>query len=935
MQTHSFRLEYFIETQFLVFLYNILNTLKMKQKLLYLLFFLPFIVASQVTTSPAVPTANDAITVTLTTTGTGLDGYTGDIYAHTGVTVDGDQWQNVIGNWADNANNPKLTKINTTTYELVITPDVYTFYGVATNKSITELDFVFRSSDASKQTKPDIFIEIFEAGLNVVLTNPSKNNEVYNLNDNITLTAESSISADLELYVNNVSQTTITSTIITSAYTFTSTGSHVIKVDADKGADNASDEKTVYVKTTTQNASLPSGVVDGFNNNGNGTVTFVLTAPNKTDVFVLGDFNDFGLNETYQMKKDGDKFWVTVSGLDANTEYAYQYYIDYDILIADPYATKVLDPNNDKYIPSETYPNLKAYPTDFTTGNVSTFKINEASFNWTANSFTPPNQENLIVYELLLRDFEVVNTNDIGDLKRAMTHLDYLEDLGVNAIELMPVNEFEGNDSWGYNPSFHGALDKAYGTKEDLKKFVDECHKRGIAVIIDVVYNHAFSQSPLAQMYWDAANSRPSSDNPYLNPVAKHDYNVGYDFNHESALTKNYVKQTLQYWLEEYRIDGFRFDLSKGFTQNNTLGNVAEWGHFDASRVAILKDYADHLWSVNPNTYAILEHLSDNDEEKELSAYGMMLWGNSNHDYSENTMGWGSDISWISYQRRGWSDPHVVGYMESHDEERLMYKNITYGNSSNSSHDVKNLNIALSREELAGNFFFTIPGPKMIWQFGELGYDISIDEGGRLGRKPIHWEYFDDTNRRKIYDVWATLAAFKKEQPAFQTTDFTLNVNTLVKNIVLRHSDMDVVVIGNFDVTTKSVNPNFTKTGTWYEYYTSTQMNVTNPTALISLQPGEYRLYTTKILQDPLPVDEVAIIENDLVLYPNPTNNSFKINKAINQIEIYDVIGRKIKSFNGDFKSQHSFDVSTLKPSIYLIKIKSNLGTSTKRIVIE
>jgi len=907
----------------------------MKQKLLYLLYFLPFIVASQVTTSPAVPTANDAITVTLTTTGTGLDGYTGDIYAHTGVTVDGAQWQNVFGDWGDNSTSPKLTKINTTTYELVITPDVYTFYGVATNKTITELDFVFRSSDASKQTKPDIFIEIFKAGLNVVLTNPSKNNEVYNLNDNITLTAESSISADLELYVNNVSQTTITSTIITSAYTFTSTGSHVIKVDADKGADNASDEKTVYVKTTTQNASLPSGVVDGFNNNGNGTVTFVLTAPNKTDVFVLGDFNDFGLNETYQMKKDGDKFWVTVSGLDANTEYAYQYYIDYDILIADPYATKVLDPNNDKYIPSETYPNLKAYPTDFTTGNVSTFKINEASFNWTANSFTPPNQENLIVYELLLRDFEVVNTNDIGDLKRAMTHLDYLEDLGVNAIELMPVNEFEGNDSWGYNPSFHGALDKAYGTKEDLKKFVDECHKRGIAVIIDVVYNHAFSQSPLAQMYWDAANSRPSSDNPYLNPVAKHDYNVGYDFNHESALTKNYVKQTLQYWLEEYRIDGFRFDLSKGFTQNNTLGNVAEWGHFDASRVAILKDYADHLWSVNPNTYAILEHLSDNDEEKELSAYGMMLWGNSNHDYSENTMGWGSDISWISYQRRGWSDPHVVGYMESHDEERLMYKNITYGNSSNSSHDVKNLNIALSREELAGNFFFTIPGPKMIWQFGELGYDISIDEGGRLGRKPIHWEYFDDTNRRKIYDVWATLAAFKKEQPAFQTTDFTLNVNTLVKNIVLRHSDMDVVVIGNFDVTTKSVNPNFTKTGTWYEYYTSTQMNVTNPTALISLQPGEYRLYTTKILQDPLPVDEVAIIENDLVLYPNPTNNSFKINKAINQIEIYDVIGRKIKSFNGDFKSQHSFDVSTMKPSIYLIKIKSDLGTSTKRIVIE
>ncbi|MEN8187087.1 MAG: hypothetical protein ABFR05_08165, partial [Bacteroidota bacterium] len=427
----------------------------MKQKLLYLLLFLPFILISQVTTSPAVPTANDEITVTLTTTGTGLDGYTGDIYAHTGVTYDGTRWQNVIESWGNNSTQPKLTKINTTTYELKITPNVFTYYGVSTSKTITELCFVFRSADGSKKNGDDIFIKLYEAGLNIVLTNPSKNNEVYNLNDNITLSAESSSSADLELFVNGGSQKTASSTQnISSAYTFTSTGSHTIKAEAKLGADTASDEKIVYVKTTTQNATLPAGVKDGFNDNGNGTVTFVLTAPNKTDTFVIGDFNDWSLHQDYQMKKDGDKFWVTVSGLDANTEYAYQYVIDYEIKVADPYATKILDPNNDKYIPSETYANIKAYPTDLTTGNVSTFKINEDSFNWTVSGFTPPNKENLIVYELLLRDFEVVNSSDIGDLKRAMTHLDYLEDLGVNAIELMPVNEFEGNDSWGYNPSF-------------------------------------------------------------------------------------------------------------------------------------------------------------------------------------------------------------------------------------------------------------------------------------------------------------------------------------------------------------------------------------------------------------------------------------------------------------------------------------------------
>jgi len=482
-------------------------------------------------------------------------------------------------------------------------------------------------------------------------------------------------------------------------------------------------------------------------------------------------------------------------------------------------------------------------------------------------------------------------------------------------------------------------MDKAYGTKNDLKTFIDECHKRGIAIILDVVYNQAFGQSPLAQLYWDSANNRPASDNPWLNPIPKHDFNVGNDFNHESDYTKDYVKQTLQYWIEEFRVDGFRFDLSKGFTQKNTLGNVTAWGRYDATRIAIIKDYGDFVWSINPDTYNILEHFADNDEEEELSDYGFMLWGNSNHPYSENTMGWGNgskeDISWISYQKRGWNDPHVVGYMESHDEPRLMYKNITSGNSSNASYDVKDKTIALSREEAAGNFLFTIPGPKMIWMFGELGYDYDINLNGRTGRKPVRWDYFDEPDRRKIYDVWATLIAFKKEQPAFNTTDFTLNVKTLVKSVVLRHSDMDVVVLGNFDVTTKSIDPTFTKTGTWYEYYTGNQLNVTNTNTPISLQAGEYRLYTTKLLQDPLPVEEIAKIENGLLLYPNPVRGFFKINKSVEKVEIFDILGRKILSFSGSFNSEKQYDITTLKSSIYVVKISTEFGSTSRWLVLE
>ncbi len=111
-----------------------------------------------------------------------------------------------------------------------------------------------------------------------------------------------------------------------------------------------------------------------------------------------------------------------------------------------------------------------------------------------------------------------------------------------------------------------------------------------------------------------------------------------------------------------------------------------------------------------------------NSEETVLSNYGMMLWGNMNYDYNEATMGYVSNLTGATYKSRGWSDMHLVSYMESHDEERLMYKNLQYGNSSG-TYNIKFFPIAIQRMKLAGVFYFTIPGPKMIWQFGELGYD--------------------------------------------------------------------------------------------------------------------------------------------------------------------------------------------------------------------
>ncbi|MDP2089384.1 MAG: alpha-amylase family glycosyl hydrolase [Flavobacteriaceae bacterium] len=834
----------------------------MKALILLLILCTVSLLNAQVTTTPTLPTTQDLITVTFNATGTPLEGYAGDVYAHTGVTVNGLRWQNVIGTWGNNLVQPKLTRTAANTYTLIISPNVYTYYSVQTTSTITELNFVFRASAGSPQTA-DIFTPIYPAGLNVSFTNPLQNS-VFNLNQSVTITAESSANANLELFINGVSQQTAANTkTISKNYTFTTSGTHTLKVTANDGTSTKEQTISVYVKTPTQTAAKPIGLKYGINKNPDNSVTFLLKAPLKNDVLIMGDFSNWNLNSNYQLFKDGEDFWLTIPGLDTNTEYAYQYLVDYTVKIADPYSEKILDPWTDQYIKPGNYPNLKAYPTDLTAGYVSTFKINEETYTWNVSNFIRPAQNNLVIYELFFRDF-----TETDSFNEAITKLDYLKKLGVNAIELMPINEFEGADSWGYNPALYMALDKSYGTKNDFKKFVDACHQRGIAVLADVVFNHSYGQSPLLQMYWDSTLNKPAANNPWYNQnhnfVDNTNAQWGYDFNHESAYTKAFFKDVLSYWMTEYKIDGFRFDFTKGMTNTLYYGTDNWASAYDASRIVILKNYADHVWNHNTTNkpYVIFEHLSDNPEEKELADYGIMMWGNLNYSYAQNTMGFssGADISWISHKTRGWNFPHVAGYMESHDEERLMYKNLTSGNATQSpTYSVKELKTALARQELAGLFFLTIPGPKMIWQFGELGYDFSINrcEDGttnnncRLSRKPIKWDYFNDVNRKHIYSTWATLNAFRQQLAVFQTTDFTLNVSSLTKSIQLRHTSMDVVIIGNFDVVNKAINPQFTKTGTWYEYFTGEVKTVTNTTAAIDLKPGEYRLYATVKLADP------------------------------------------------------------------------------------
>ena len=919
--------------------------------------------SAQITTNPVFIHDNDSVTITFNSQlgNAGLANYSGDIYVHTGVmtnlSTSSSDWKYVKTTWGQNTTETKLTKISPYIYELKISPSIRSFYGVPSGEVIKKLAFVFRSETASNggsyyegkaSDGSDIFASVYGLGLNLFLEKPNGGLLIAVPGDTIHVNAYSDHADSIALFHNNIKLISTTNDSVSYSIIANYNGNNWIKAIAYSLTTSISDTFNYFVMKPSVVEALPSGIIDGINYINSTTVILSLFAPDKDNVMVIGDFNNWNLDTSFQMKKtpSGQNFWLTINNLTPAKEYIFQYLVDGKIRIGDPYTEKVSDPWNDSYISASTYPNMLSYPSK-AKGIASVLQTAQSGYVWTNTVSNLLPKQKLIVYELLVRDFTSKHS-----FKAVIDSLNYLQNIGINAIELMPVNEFEGNNSWGYNPNYYCAVDKYYGPKDALKALIDSCHGRGIKVILDVVYNHSFGTSPYVMLYWDSQNNRPSITSPFYNTTPRHDYNVGFDFNHESSATQKYISHVLKFWLNEFKVDGFRFDLSKGFTQNYTLGNTSAFAHYDSGRVGILSKYADTIWSVNPAAYVILEHFADNAEETVLSSKGMMLWGNLNYNYAQAAMGYqnASDFSWISYLNRGWDSSSVVGYMESHDEERLMYKCLQWGNSD-AYYDIKTEETALSRMEMNACFFLTIPGPKMMWQFGELGYDINIDYNGRTGEKPIKWEYFQNNNRRNLYQVYAAITKLKKENSdCFQTNEFTIDAATLLKQMMFKNNTMNAVVFGNFDIIKNDMTVIFPGNGIWFDYFTGDEITVSANAKTISLLPGEYHVLTNKKLAIPNLVKPPFKISKPMgaglfEVFPNPSADNLNIfvnykDRTVNQVQIsfYDIRGRKIGSntyviANDKLFTKKDFNYS-FATGLYFCEVKQGDFTETKKIII-
>lgn len=791
-----------------------------KSIILFLVSWLTLAAFAQVKTTPTIIedgyTGQVVITFDPTKGNGGMVGAT-KCYAHTGLITSASKstsdWKHAVSTWRA-ANTPQLTKVGDK-WQLVI-DNIYTFYNVPTSTQIIALAFVFHDGPGgSKEGK-------------------------------------------------------------------TSGGSDILVFI---GEENTGDIWDDFTPAACQQERRPAGLEMGITYPADQTkASLCMYAANKTGqpakhVFVIGDMTNWKLSNDYQLKRDGNYFWITLENLEPGKMYRFQYAVvradDVKKQLSDAYAEIQLHPD-DAYEPATVWGDkLPQYPMRGADGSyVSVLQTAKPAFLWSQETlnFQRPDKNNLIIYEVWT--FDYTSKRCFAGL---MDRLDYIQNLGVNALELMPVCEFDGNYNWGYSPNHYFAVDKAYGTPEEFKTLIDECHKRGIAVIMDMVFNHATGNNPMNKLY---PYGNDLALNPWFNVSAPHGDNVFEDWNHDFALTRQMFVRVLNYWLTEYKVDGYRMDLSHGFcgpTCSNLMSNIATY-------------YNDGVKAVAPDAYFILEHWgsSMNTQRPQLISQGMLCWNNTNSAYSQTAMGYlSSGDAFTEANKDGY-----VSYCESHDEERNFYKARTNGKSV-----IKNdESVRLGRIAMNTAFNVLLNGPHMIWQYQEVGYDFSINSSydkpastssnNRTSIKPRaeSYGYFHAgprmEQRNKIAAVCYLRTRLLPTVFAGDPTAVTIGSGKVVRTIEWGSGAQAVFVAGNFSP--DSPQQVTLPTGTWYDYLNGAAA-VTSPTVMLA--PGELLVLTGAELHAPVLPD--AYEEFTAPVPFTPADNGKAARKALQDGQMY------------------------------------------------
>jgi len=628
-------------------------------------------------------------------------------------------------------------------------------------------------------------------------------------------------------------------------------------------------------------------------------------------------------------------FWINLS-LPPGT-YEYQYQTASGNLINDPWG---------RY--------NGTYGTRFTIGPEG---LSADNYLWRSTNYQRPPLNKLVIYELHVGEF-AGGYYGLGGGQAGFSHLTtllpYLDSLGINAVELMPITDYgligRSGFSWGYDVSHHFAIEPAYGTPRDFKVFVDSAHARGIAVILDVVFNHLNDLGPLWQM-------QPDTSSPYFKDCNDRRFNEDdlcffQDMDHWTPETQEYVYTALKMWIDEYRVDGFRYDYTQGigWNVNEPTKGILGW----ANRID--QEYQGRI-------YQIAEHLP---ESPALIYYSGLTggWHDSFHDemfdearFRNRTLQRledlvidlgaypGNDIP--SSPGRYASRAEPVNHTNNHDEQSVLYEMITFQGVP--------LNEALQRDKLYATFIFASLGIPMLWEGQEFSAPRGWQTGGeRLTYRPVEWSLYPTQRGQSHFAWYKTLIRQRKRNPALY--------NGVLRRLY-RYDAQRTLVWGFEDTTTSArfvalanltnaaqtvTNVPWVGSGTFYNIVDQSTLTVSGGVVPSMMVPANTALcfssFPDSIINDvkqsngSVPT-AFALRQN----YPNPFNPSTIIRFEVPSsrfvsLKVFDILGREVRTLvNENLKAgsyEARFDATGLASGVYLYRLTSGTFAETKRMLL-
>lgn len=843
-----------------------------------------------------------------------------EIYAHIGVTLPStpNSWSHVVGTWADKMAKKKFTKLSNGLWELNI-GDINTYFNLPSGTTISKIAIIALNAAGTAQTK-DCFLDVVPAGFYISFTHTPEN-LVINKATTFTFTVSATENASLSIKVDGKEIGSASNArTLTKTYSFSTQGTFsTVTATGTNGKETRTETVTVAYPTASKQENYPGGKpVMGAVKQSDGSVIFCLAAPQKQSVILVGSWDNYQTLDKNVMKYQDYNgyryFWTKVSGLKNNEYYPYYYLVDGTIKVSDPCAKLVLDCYSDKWIPAGVWTTtMPQYPYDkFDDTMLAVYRGDIDDYNWDSatKNFKVPDTKSMVVYELLLRDFTGDGSDQdgkrYGTFSSALPKIAYLKNLGVNAVEILPVMEFNGNSSWGYNTNNYMALDKVYGSPKDMRDFVAECHRNGIAVILDIVFNQSDGLMPWYQMY-------PAGSNPFFNQEAPHAYSVLNDFNQGYQLVQDYWHQVLRYWMEAYKVDGFRFDLVKGLGDNSSYANSSDavTNAYNANRVARMKALHDVIISVKADGIHINELLGTNQEENANAANGEIGWNKVNDGACQYAMGFADkngDTKGFYSPNWGKNFGGALSYAESHDEPRVAWKMKEYGASAVKYSSANPKTASVRRLGAVAAQMLLSPGAQMIWEFEEVGADYKMGTDlEKLRAIAPMWNYLDVPVRAGLHENYRQLCNLRLKNPEMfnGTATYTNNgfTNTISSPrwIRLNNGSKEIVGVFNPAVSGQKVNvtvPVQQLNESNYQlitagYSTTPTLTSAGGNITVSLDANSFAVFATKNISG---VEEIMTDFTEPVVFVTGGEGEIIIDGDYNVAEVYNIQGQRMAS---------------------------------------